>query len=228
MVPPYVLQEVVPNGVAEDRRSALDTLLIDDTQRTLRAIRQAAPVEQAFAARVSAFGARQRGKHRTIHDAQHTDILPGRVVRTERAPETGDRAADEAYDGLGYTYDYYLEELGRNSLDGQGGPRNAIVHYLENHDNAYWDGQYMLFGDGFLLDHLAELTVAAYELTHGVTEVEAQLFYYKQSEALNEHVSDAFACVVSLRQAPLLPRRSCGFGCPPSGRNLLPPPLRPP
>jgi Zn-dependent metalloprotease len=196
MVPPYVLQEVVRNGEAEDRRSALDTLLIDNTQRTLRAIRQAAPVDTALAARVSAFGAELSGKQRAIHDAQRKDILPGRVVRNEGDEATGDRAADEAYDGLGYTYDYYLEELGRNSLDGQGGPLHAVVHYLENHDNAYWDGRYMLFGDGFLLDHLTELTVAAHELTHGVTEVEAQLFYYKQSGALNEHVSDAFGSVV--------------------------------
>jgi Zn-dependent metalloprotease len=197
VVPPHVLQAVVQNAEApEDREAALNTLLIDGTQRTLRGIRLAAPVEQALAARVSAFGARQSGKHRTIYDAHNTDTLPGEVVRTEGAPDTGDRAADEAYDGLGHTYDYYLSELGRNSLDGQGGPLHAVVHYLRDHDNAYWDGRYMLFGDGFLLDHLTELTVAAHELTHGVTEVEAQLFYYKQSGALNEHVSDVFGSVV--------------------------------
>jgi Zn-dependent metalloprotease len=197
VVPPHVLQAVVQNAeAAEDREAALNTLSIDGTQRTLRGIRLAAPVEQALAARVSAFGARQSGKHRIIYDAQNTDTLPGEVVRTEGAPDTGDRAADQAYDGLGHTYDYYLSELGRNSLDGQGGPLHAVVHYLQDHDNAYWDGRYMLFGDGFLMDHLTEVSVAGHELTHGVTEVEAQLFYYKQSGALNEHVSDVFGSVV--------------------------------
>jgi Zn-dependent metalloprotease len=198
VVPPHVLKAVVQNREAtpEDREAALNTLSIDNTQRTLRAIRLAAPVEPALAATVSAFGARQRGKHRTIYDAHNTDTLPGEEVRTEGDEGTGDRAVDEAHDGLGYTYDYYWEELGRNSLDGQGGPLHAVVHYLENHDNAYWDGQYMLFGDGFLMDHLTELTVAAHELTHGVTEVEAELVYYKQPGALNEHVSDVFGSVV--------------------------------
>jgi Zn-dependent metalloprotease len=71
-----------------------------------------------------------------------------------------------------------------------------VAHYCQNYDNAFWDGRYMVFGDGLLMDRLTELTVAAHELTHGVTEVEAQLIYHKQSGALNESVSDVFASVV--------------------------------
>jgi Zn-dependent metalloprotease len=108
-VPPYVLNEAARNGGPEDRDSALKTLSIDNTQRTLRGIRLAAPVDQAISAGESALGTLQGGKQRTIHDAHNTEILPGSVVRTEGAPATGDRAADEAYDGLGHTYDYYLE-----------------------------------------------------------------------------------------------------------------------
>ena len=196
VVPPHVLREAARNGEREARESALKTLSIDNTQRTLRGIRLAAPVNQAFAAGVSALGTVQGGKQRTIHDAHSTETLPGDVARTEGAPATGDRAVDEAYDGLGHTYDYYLNVLERNSLDGQGGPLHAVVHFGQNVDNAFWDGRYMVFGDGFLLDHLTELTVATHELTHGVTEVEAQLVYHKQSGALNEHVSDVFGSVV--------------------------------
>jgi Zn-dependent metalloprotease len=196
VVPPYVLSEAARNGGPEDRDSALKTLSIDNTQRTLRGIRLAAPVDQAISAGESAFGTLQGGKQRTIHDAHNTEILPGSVVRTEGAPATGDRAADEAYDGLGHTYDYYLDLLGRNSLDGRGGPLHAVAHFGQNFDNAFWDGRYMVFGDGFLLDHLTELSVAAHELTHGVTEVEAQLVYHRQSGALNEHVSDVIGSVV--------------------------------
>lgn len=196
IVPPHILREVALNGESEDRESALKTLSIDHTQRSLRAIRLAAPVAQASAAGISSLGAVQGGKQRTIHDAQNGEIVPGEVVRIEGAPDTGDRAVDEAYDGLGHTYDYYLANLGRNSLDGQGGPLHAVVHFSQNLDNAFWDGQYMLFGDGFLMDHLTELSVAAHELTHGVTEVDAQLFYQGQSGALNESVSDVFGSVV--------------------------------
>ena len=196
ILPPYILRQVVRNGEQEDRESAFRTLEIDNTQRSLRAIRLAAPVDQALVARVSALGAVHAGKQRTIYDAHNEDALPGEVVRTEGAPETGDRAVDEAYDGLGYTFDYYLESLGRNSLDGQGGPLHAIVHYSQNLDNAFWNGRYMMFGDGFLMDHLTELSVTSHELTHGVTEVEAQLIYHGQSGALNESVSDVFGSVV--------------------------------
>jgi Zn-dependent metalloprotease len=195
-VPPYVLREVVRNGGAEDREAALKTLSIDNTQRNLRGIRLAAPVDQALAASVSALGTVEGGKQRTIHNAHTTETLPGDVVRIEGAQATGDRAADEAYDGLGHTYDFYLSMLGRNSLDGQGGPLHAVVHFGQNYDNAFWDSRYMVFGDGLLLDHLTELSVTAHELTHGVTEVEAQLLYHKQSGALNESVSDVFASVV--------------------------------
>jgi len=39
-----VLSEAARNGGAEDREAALKTLSIDNTQRTLRGIRLAAPV----------------------------------------------------------------------------------------------------------------------------------------------------------------------------------------
>ncbi len=135
------------------------------------------------------------GKQRAIHDAHDTENFPGDVVRTEGAPATGDPVVDEAYDGLGHTYDFYWTMLGRNSLDGQGGPLLATVHYSQNYDNAFWTNPFMVFGEGLLMDHLMELTVAAHELTHGVTEVEAQLIYYGQSGALNESMSDVFACL---------------------------------
>ena len=191
-LPPYVLRAIAQNGTAEQREAALKTLSIDNTQRNLRGIRLAAPVSQALTSRVAVQG----GKQRTVHDAHNTENLPGDVVRGEGAPATGDPAADEVYDGLGDTLDFYWNMLGRNSLDGQGGPLFATVHYSQNYDNAFWNGQFMVFGDGSIFDHLTDLTVAAHELTHGVTEVEAQLIYYSQSGALNESISDVFASLV--------------------------------
>ena len=196
-VPPYVLNQVIRNGTEEQREAALKTLSVDHTQRNLRGIRLAAPVAEGLAARLTAV---QGGLQRTIYNAHNTENLPGAegvdVVRAEGAPGTGDRAVDEAYKGLGDTYNFYWNLLRRNSLDGQGGPLNAVVHYGRDIDNAYWNGQYMLFGDGLLMDNLTELTVVAHELTHGVTEVEAQLFYYGQSGALNESISDVFGSLV--------------------------------
>jgi len=185
------------NGTQEQREAALKTLSVDHTQRSLRGIRLAAPVAAGLAARLAAV---QGGLQRTIFSAHNTENLPGaegvEVTRAEGAPATGDRAVDEAYDNLGNTYNFYLTVLQRNSLDGQGGPLNAVVHYGQDIDNAYWNGQYMLFGDGLLMDDLREETIVGHELTHGVTEVEAQLFYYSQSGALNESISDVFGSLV--------------------------------
>jgi len=46
-------------------------------------------------------------KQRTIYNAHNSEILPGDVVRSEGGPPSGDQAVDEAYDGLGATYDFY-------------------------------------------------------------------------------------------------------------------------
>lgn len=192
VLPPNVLRAIAQNGTDEQRRAALKTLSVDNTHRNLRGIRLAAPVSQALTSRVAVPG----GLQRTIYDTHNSESLPGDTARTEGAAATGDPVVDEAYENLGDTDGFYRSVLGRNSLDGQGGPLLATVHYSQNYDNAFWNGQFMVFGDGMVMDRLTEVTVAAHELTHGVTEVEAQLIYYGQSGALNESMSDVFGSLV--------------------------------
>ena len=149
IVPPDVLRDIARNGTEEERQAALDTLAADSTFRTLRAIRQAAPVATASPAMVSLAAVVGTGEakqlQRTIFDCHNSRSLPGGSVRTEGAPATGDPAADEAYDGLGTTYDFYWETLRRNSIDDQGMPLNGHVHYSRRFNNAFWDGQRMVF-----------------------------------------------------------------------------------
>jgi Zn-dependent metalloprotease len=64
---------------------------------------------------------------RTIFDAHNTQNLPGDIVRSEGSPATGDPAVDEAYEGLGATFDFYLDVFERNSIDDMGMPLNASV-----------------------------------------------------------------------------------------------------
>ncbi|MFN8169816.1 MAG: M4 family metallopeptidase [Candidatus Nanopelagicales bacterium] len=54
--------------------------------------------------------------------------------------------------------------------------------------NAFWDGTQMVYGAGFAKAD----DVVAHELTHGVTERTSRLFYFFQSGALNESLSDIF------------------------------------
>ncbi|GIU56829.1 M4 family metallopeptidase [Arthrobacter sp. NicSoilC12] len=136
---------------------------------------------------------------RTVYDAKSTEKLPGSVVRKEGEPPTGDPAADEAYDGLGHTHRLYAEAFGRNSIDGKGLHLDATVHYGRLYDNAFWDGQQMVFGDGdgqVFGRFTKSLSVIGHELTHGVTQYSAGLVYRNQAGALNESMSDVFGALV--------------------------------
>ena len=198
ILPPDVLRDIARTGTEEQREAALRALAVDTTFRTLRAIRQAAPVAAAAPTAVAIQGQKQR----TIYDCHNKMPSPGESVeqvRAEGAGPKGDSEVDEAYDGLGHTYDFYLNVLNRNSIDDQGMPLDGYVHYGRGYNNAFWDGQRMVFGDGdgVLLNRF---TIAAdimgHELTHGVTEKEAQLIYQGQSGALNESISDVFGSLV--------------------------------
>jgi Zn-dependent metalloprotease len=199
ILPPYVLQQIAINGNARQRRSAATTMLLDQSVRLARAVSLDARVaSQAGAPRAAAAG-EAAGPDRMISDANSTQVLPGTLVRAEGDPETGDPAADEAYNGLGATYDLFAEEFGRDSIDGAGMPLLGSVHYDENYDNAFWDGAQMVFGDGdgeLFNRFTISVDVIGHELMHGVTEREAGLIYFSQSGALNESLSDAFGSMV--------------------------------
>lgn len=191
IVPPFILENAAKNGDAAQRESAVRTRSMDAAIRTMR-LTGAAPPVKATAASAAAQGAQ-----RTIHDAQGHESFDGPVVRVEGAAATGDVQVDEAYDGLGDTYDFFADVYGRESIDDDGMPLQGHVHFGDKYDNAFWDGTRMVFGDGDMFFPLTGfLDVIGHELTHGVTEDEAQLVYRNQPGALNESVSDVFGSLV--------------------------------
>src|SRR5262249_13118114 len=110
-----------------------------------------------------------------------------------------DASVNDAYDGLGTTYDFYRQVLDRNSLDGNGMRLDGIVHYGDGFNNAFWDGQRMVFGDGdgeLFAGFTKSLDVIAPDLHHGVPESPAGLEYHNQPGALNESISDVFGSIV--------------------------------
>lgn len=87
----------------------------------------------------------------------------------------------------------YREWYGVHALQNSDGtPRQLImrVHFGQNYDNAFWDGQVMSFGDGADFYPFVSLDVAGHEVTHGFTEQHSNLEYHDQSGALNESLSD--------------------------------------
>jgi len=191
-----VLRQIALNGTPQQRAGALQTLATDQTFRALRA---AQSLPTAPARRRPSPLAAEGQKQRTIFDAHTTQNLPGDVVRTEGSPPSADVAVNEAYDGLGATFDLYWEVYERNSIDDEGLPLNATVHFGQNYDNAFWNGERMVFGDGdgdLFNRFTIAIDVIGHELTHGVTQDEAQLIYFFQPGALNESVSDVFGSLV--------------------------------
>ncbi len=74
--------------------------------------------------------------------------LPGTLRRREGQPATGDPAVDEAYAALGQTYAFFWQVYQRDSIDDLGMPLIGSVHYGQGYENAFWNGEQMVFGDG--------------------------------------------------------------------------------
>jgi len=119
-------------------------------------------------------------------------------ARTEGQVATGNTDVDSAYDFSGATYDFYWGLL-RNSIDGAGMPIISTVRYCPadacpNFANAFWDGTQMVYGTGYAVAD----DVVGHELTHGVTEHTSNLFYWYQSGAINEAMSDIMGEFIDL------------------------------
>ena len=194
ILPPHVMREIARRGNPAQRNAALDALALDGTLRAQRMTFQL--LTGAPAAAVS--GAPPQ-VHRSIYTAANTQELPGTPVRSEGQPAVADHSVNEAYAGLGDTFDFYLSAYQRNSIDDHGLPLVATVHFDKNYNNAFWNGHQMVFGDGdgsIFNRFTASVDVIGHELTHGVTGSEVNLTYLRQSGALNESVSDVFGSLV--------------------------------
>ena len=197
LVPAGFLLRLLETGDENERVAAAVTLSFDITNRSRRAAILAAPRPPA-APKLAALPVPH--KQRTIYDARNGFILPGQEVRGEGNQYNGnDPRVIEAYVGLGKTFDFFWQVFERNSLDDDGRSLVASVHYLDRYNNAFWDGQRMIFGDGdgsIFNPFTISIDIIAHELGHAVTEDEARLIYEGQSGALNESMSDVFGSMV--------------------------------
>lgn len=136
--------------------------------------------------------------NRRTYDANNGTALPGTLRCNESNPTCsgGDTHEVAAHKYAGDTYNYYSSNFGRDSIDNAGMILISSVHYSNNYFNAFWSGAQMVYGDdaGFPLAD----DVVGHELTHGVTEHESGLFYYYQSGAINESLSDVFGELMDL------------------------------
>ena len=152
----------------------------------------------------------QDAKNRTIYDNNNTSSygLPGYgPVLTEGGTVTNDDVG-KAYTYAGYTYDFYWTYHNRDSLDGAGMTLISTVRYCDPdtsvpcpYANAFWSGSQMVYGQGYA----SALDVVGHEMTHAVTEHESNLFYYMQSGAMNESLSDIWGELIQQTYESVLP-----------------------
>jgi len=189
IVPPYILQALAEHGDAALRARALETLELSGWLAGRR---------MALAGRLETI-ARGKGERRTVCDAGHDRELPVKVVRREGEPAVADAAVNEAYENAGITYDFFERVFGRRSIDGEDMRLLSSVHYAKHYDNAFWDGEQMVYGDGdgvVFGSFTRALDVIAHELGHGVTQMTCGLAYHGEPGALNESISDVFGTMV--------------------------------
>lgn len=189
-IPPFILEHMAREGIEEAR-------LTIQQSKISRENRDKRPEElmNKLAGVISVGRA-----YRQVYDSQNTYDLQKKLERSEGDPAIPDQVVNNVYDYVGNVHDYYKQELGRNSIDNNGMDFIINVHFGKKYNNAFWDGEQMTFGDGdgkIFVNFTKSLDVIAHEITHGVTQYEANFVYKGQSGALHEHFSDVFGSAIT-------------------------------
>lgn len=128
----------------------------------------------------------------STYDMNHSSnqaLLPGAFV-CDQSNHAACAAVPDATSAQIYAegiHQFYQNHHSRDSLDNAGLAIVSSVRFGSGYQNAYWNGVQMVYGDGMAADD-----VVGHELTHGVTQYESNLFYYYQSGAINESLSDVW------------------------------------
>jgi Zn-dependent metalloprotease len=195
IVPPDLLNQLLKDAPEEHKDIVLKTLMMDSKMRERRSILG------------SMYGllAKAAEKSICIFDAHNTQFESmSTKARCIGDSESTDNVINETFDGFGHTYNFYDKVFGRKSIDDKNFPLNAFVHWGVRFMNAFFDGRKMAFGDGDpqlgIKGFTESIDVIAHELTHGVTQYEAELEYFcdetHQPGAVNESISDVFGSLV--------------------------------
>jgi hypothetical protein len=193
-VPPFLLERIASSS-HEAAERCRQTLARDQELREGRAA-SSPSVETAAVAATAGRAAW------VVHTADHGSTLPGDVVRSTGDSASGDTAVDEAADGVTATLAMYSEVFSRSSYDAKGAQVVLTVHYEQGYDNAFWNGEQLVFGDGdgkIFGSFTQPVDVLGHEFTHAVTQFTAALTYQGQSGALNESVSDCLGTCLKQR-----------------------------
>jgi len=108
-----------------------------------------------------------------------------------------DPTATDVFWATQKTYEYFLNTHDRDGIDDNNLPMYSWVHYSDDFANAFWNGNWMTYGDGDEDTYsFTSPDIVAHEIMHGITDYTAALVYQYESGALSEGFSDIFGKVV--------------------------------
>jgi len=191
IIPAAVLRRYAADASVDEatRKQLQATVVETERLRGLREAYRAAGLRDADRL-VAELDAPAPSQH--LFDCVNRKTLPGKAV----AKPAGD--FKKVFDTTAKVAEFYLKVLGRNSVDNKGFDLNSSLHYGVAYDNAFWNGNQMVYGDGdgkLFTQMFLSPDVIGHELTHGVTQNESALRYESESGALNESISDVFGAV---------------------------------
>ena len=204
IIPPYMLAKLMESGNKKIADMAVNTNFRSYRFRNDRIFFQNASLRDK---KILGLITKQTGKEimrMEVYDCKQKTDLAGATLLwdTKNNQKITSLAGKNVIKGGKASWDFYWQLFGRNSIDNKGLLIKQYIHYDKGMDNAYWDGRRMVYGDGdgtVFTSFTSDIDVIGHELTHGVTENEANLNYENQAGALNESFSDIFGIMIKQR-----------------------------
>jgi Zn-dependent metalloprotease len=187
VIPEYMLSRIGNTDTGDDARGTLEQMRELANERAQSFIDQATPRSL------------EAHQDRNVFDAQGGPDLPGNLILSDDGTTCGDVHAHQAFKGLGATRDFFERVYGRRWLYGRRFPLNATVHYGTRFQNAMWNGEQVVLGDGdgrIFTSFTGAIDVIAHEMTHGVVQSTTGMGYRGEAGAVNEHLCDVCGSLV--------------------------------
>lgn len=138
---------------------------------------------------------------RRTYSCEHDTKLPGKLVLSDHQTNLAiaSKEASEAHIGARVVHTFFKEVLGMDSLDNKGLTLISSVHYDKDYNNAFFNGEQMVYGDGdgkYFLPLTKDEKVIAHEDGHCLIQNTCGLAYVFQSGAANESYADKIGIAV--------------------------------
>ncbi|MEO5891961.1 MAG: M4 family metallopeptidase [Ferruginibacter sp.] len=204
IIPPYIGDKLSDNSDKKIAQRAVKNLVETVKLRAKREFVGGLPESQIQLLQPATAKKKAVKLNMQIYDMEHgTDPSVAKLVWDNgKVIKKLDKTGKNVVTSGTATWDLYYSIFGRNSIDNLGLLIKHYIHYYVKYNNAMWDGNEMVYGDGdgtIFGDFTIDPDIIGHELTHGVTQYESGLEYHVQSGALNESLSDVFGIMVKQR-----------------------------